>query len=277
MKDICSINGKIVELTKATISLKQIEYQYGFGVYETIKVRNTLVYFLDQHIDRLFHSAKLISLQHNLQQNQVKTYISTFINTVEQSSLNLKVLLYGGNKSEETKLVILASAPLFPNRKWYKEGVSLMTYQYKRWMPQAKTLHMVASYYIYKQAQQRNCYDALLYDYKKNILEGTRTNIFMVKGNTIISPLKKNILEGVTLLSLEKVIKNSRFTLNYQNIPLKTLSEYDGMFVTSTSSKIMPVKQVDHTIFPKIPQTIIDLIKLYDNRLEKSKGEFNLL
>lgn len=277
MKDICSINGTIINTTKATVSLQQIEVQYGFGVYETIKVRNNIVYFLDQHIERFFHSAKLISLKHNFSDSQIKKYVLDFINKVEESSINLKILLYGGNSAEQAKLIILASAPLFPQRKWYKEGVSLQSYQYERWMPQAKTLNMVASYFIYKKAQQHNCYDALLYDNKQNILEGTRTNVFVIKENTIISPPKKQILEGVTLMSLEKVIKNTKFNLVYKHIPFKTLSEFDGMFLTSTSSKIMPVKQVDNFIFPQIPSSIQELIMLYDNRLEKSNGDYNLL
>lgn len=277
MKDMCSINGEIKATLHAVIPLSQIESQYGFGVYETIKVRNSVVYFIDQHIERLFFSATLLSLQHNFKKNQIKEYILNYVKELGEESSNMKLLLYGSTLPADAKIVILASKPLYPNRKWYKQGVKLQSYQYERWLPQAKSLNMVASYYIYKKAQEAGCYDSLLYNHEGNILEGTRTNIYLVKDKTIFSAPKNVILEGVTLMSLEKIISKSNFKLAYKLISLHDISTYDGMFLTSTSSKILPVKQVDTVIFPEIHSSIFELMKLYDNALAKSNGEFNLL
>lgn len=277
MKDICSINGEIKATSQAVIPLSQIESQYGFGVYETIKVRNLVVYFIDQHIERLFHSASLLSLHHNFKKEQIKGYILNYVKELGEESSNIKLLLYGSSKAEDARIILLASKPLYPDRKWYKQGVKLLSYQYERWMPQAKSLNMIASYFIYKQAQEKHCYDALLYDHNNNILEGTRTNMYVIKDKNIYSAPKENILEGVTMMSLEKVILKSNFLLKYKSIKIKNIQEYDGMFLTSTSSKILPVKQIDSFIFPEIHDSIFELIKLYDEALAKSNGEFNLL
>ncbi len=277
MKEICSINGEIKTTSEAVIPLSQIEFQYGFGVYETIKVRNSVVYFIDQHIERLFHSATLLSLQHHFKKEQIKKNILQYVKELGEESSNIKLLLYGSGKPEEAMNFILASKPLYPDRKWYKKGVKLMSYQYERWMPQAKSLNMVASYFIYKKAQEEHCYDALLYDRNNNILEGTRTNMYLIKDKNIYSAPKENILEGVTMMSLEKVASKNNFSLKYKSIKIKDIQEYDGMFLTSTSSKILPIKQVDNFIFPEIHDSIFELIKLYDEALDKSKGEFNLL
>ncbi len=277
MKDICCINGEIKTTSEAVIPLTQIESQYGFGVYETIKVRNSIVYFIDQHIERLFHSATLLSLEHSFKKKQITEYILNYLKELDEESSNIKLLLYGSGTQGEATCIILASHPLYPDRKWYKKGVKLMSYQYERWMPQAKSLNMVASYFIYKKAQQEHCYDALLYDHNKNILEGTRTNIYLIKGNTIYAAPKDTILEGVTMMSLEKVINKSQFNVKFQLVPLNKINTYDGMFLTSTSSKILPIKQVDTFIFPEISSSIFELMKLYDDALAKSNGDFSLL
>src|SRR5690606_6278784 len=137
---------------------------------------------------------------------------------------NLKMLLYGGNSTEDAQLIILASAPYYPNRKWYNEGVKLISFEYERWMPQAKTLNMLPSYFYYKEAKRQDAYDALLLDRQGNMLEGTRTNVFFIKDRTIVSPPKEVILEGVTLMSLEKIIASTNFDIIYRSVPFHTLN-----------------------------------------------------
>lgn len=277
MKKICSINGEIKDESDAVLPLSQIEAQYGFGVYETIKLRNSVLYFVEQHIERLFHSASLLSLQHTFQEKQLITYIKDFVRNLNEDSSNLKLLLYGNKDPQKATFIILASSPLYPNRKLYKEGVNLLSYQYERWLPQAKSLNMVASYYIYTKARESDCYDALLYDRNGNILEGTRTNVYLIKGKQILSPPKEKILEGVTLKSLEKVLLKSDYKLAYQDVQLEELSSFDGMFITSSSSKILPVKQVDQVSFKEISAEIHTIMKLYDDALERSGGVFDTL
>ncbi len=277
MKNICSINGTVVPLSEAKLDLSVIETQYNFGVYETVKVRNSIVYFLPQHINRLFHSASCTHLEHQFTEKQITKYISSFIKDLNESSCNLKLLLYGSAKPENAIFYVLASAPKYPDRKWYKQGVSLVSAQYERWMPGAKTLNMLPSYYYYSQAKQNGHYDALLLDKENNILEGTRTNVYLLKGKTLYSAPKHTILEGVTLMSLEKIIKNTDFSITYEAIPFSEITSYDGMILTSTSSKILPVRQVDSIRYGKIEDSIIELEKLYDDALEKCNGDFNKL
>lgn len=277
MKDICSINGSIRPTSAATLDLSRIETQYNFGVYETVKVRNSIVYFLPQHIHRLFHSAACINLRHKFTQTTIATYVNEFRETLQEPSYNLKILLYGAAKPETATLYILASAPHYPDRKLYKNGVSVMSAQHERWMPGAKTLNMLPSYYYYSYAKQNGHYDVLLLDNNGTILEGTRTNIYLLKDKTLYSPPKDKILEGVTMMSLEKIIRKSSFNIIYQELAFSKLSSFDGMILTSTSSKILPVRQVDSFRFETVADSIIELEKLYDAALEKSKGNFDLL
>jgi branched-subunit amino acid aminotransferase/4-amino-4-deoxychorismate lyase len=277
MKDICSINGTIVPVSQAKLDLSSIEAQYTFGVYETIKVRNSVSYFLPEHINRLFHSAEIIRLRHLFTEEFITGCISKFLAELQEPSCNLKVLLYGSAKPENATLYILASKPYYPDRKWYKNGVTLMSFQYERWMPSAKTLNMLPSYYYYARAKENGHYDALLLDHKNNILEGTRTNVYLLKGNKLFSSPKDKILEGVTMMSIEKIIQNSQFSVEYREVPVSEVSLFDGMIVTSTSSKILPVRQIDSFTFEKISAPILELEKLYESAVEKSGGDFKKL
>lgn len=276
MKDICSFNGTIVPGIQAALPLSQLEIQYGFGVYETLKLRKGILYFLPQHVDRLLHSARLIGLEHQFKSPNLARYCSDFTCQLDTPSANIKVVLYGGSSVKESKLYITASAPLYPSRSWYRTGVTMQTAVYERWMPQAKTLHMLASYYIYKQVKKHGHYDGLLLRPDGQILEGTRTNVYVIKGTTIISPPKESILEGVTQLTLKQVLKENGYTFLHKKFFLKDLSQYDGMFLTSTSTKILPVRKVNGEKI-SLSKVLFDVMKLYDEALDRSGGDFSLL
>lgn len=284
-----SKNGQILPIAEATIPLSNIAYQYGFGVYENIKVRNQILYFVDQHLDRLFISAETIGLAHSFSKDQIKQYIKDLTSHVilskaknlkdpsakpqddKVNSFNLKILLLGG---KEPSLFILPLAPHFTERKLYTEGAKTITVKGERLFPQAKTLNMLTSYLAYTKAKAEECYDALLLDAEGNIVEGTRTNFFAIKENRIFSPPKEKILEGVTKLTVLAVAEKHGFILEEGDIPLAEMSLFDGAFLTSTSAKIVPIKQIDD-ISLQIPEKVKELIHHYDSFLEESKGIFS--
>ena len=59
---VFSKNGELLPVSEATIPLDNIEFTYGFGVYENIKIRNRILYFAEKHCQRLLHSAKYIGI-----------------------------------------------------------------------------------------------------------------------------------------------------------------------------------------------------------------------
>jgi branched-chain amino acid aminotransferase len=269
-----SKNGQILPIEHASMPLSNIEFSYGFGVYENIKVRNGVVYFTKQHIERLQNSADTIGLSHSFTVSEIEKYLQELLEklavTTEQSSCNIKMLLIGGH---EPQLFIMALSPLFPDRKLYSEGVKTITVNYERFLPQAKTLNMLPSYLFYKKAKEQECYDALLVSHTGTVLEGTRTNFFAVKGRELFTPPANQVLEGVTRQTVIAIAKRAGFVIHEAAIPLVQLADYDGAFLTSTSSKIVPIRQIDdHSL--SIPQTLRELMDVYDAFLRESKGLF---
>ena len=266
-----SKNGQILPINEATIPIENIEYSYGFGVYETIKVRNGVLYFASQHIDRLFKSAEIIGLFHPYGKAQIKTYLEDLIDKLKPESCNIKMLLIGGR---EPLLFIIPLSPLFPDRKLYSLGAKTITVGYERLLPNAKTLNMLPSYIAYKKAKENDCYDAIYIDSKGFITEGTRTNFFAIKSNVLFSPPESKILEGVTRKTILFVAKKNGFKVQEKDIPLLEIGQYDGAFLTSTSTKIVPIRQIDNFIFGEVPAKLRELMSAYDIFLKQSKGIF---
>ena len=267
-----SKNGEVLPISDAVIPLSSIEYQYGFGVYETIRVSNKLAYFVVDHIERLGESARIIGLEHQFTGEQIQKSIAELIKKNKVESANIKVLLIGATKKEDSQLFIICLNPLFPDKKLYREGASFVTYNYVRAFPHAKTLNMLQSYLAYKKAKESGAYDALLINNEGCITEGTRTNFFCINGKTIISPREDEILLGVTRKAVLHVAKENGYEVEERDITWGDLEKCDGAFVTSTSSKIIPIRKIDDLEF-RGPAALQELMKLFDLFLDTCEGE----
>lgn len=264
--NLVSINGKITDPKEAVLPVDNIELNYGFGVYENIRYRNHAIYFADEHLDRLLHSAKAIGLTHQFEKKQIRNWIIELIKKNEAESANIKILLIGG---VEPMLYILQLAPKFPDKKIYKEGVKAITAIYERYLPQAKTLNMLPSYILYKKAIEQNAYDAILCDKKGNIHEGTRSNIFFIKEKTLYTPMVETVLNGVTRAGVIACATKLGYTIIEESIALKNIATFDGAFFTNTSGKIIPIKEIDGQTLGQIPPSTAELIKSFDEYMEQ--------
>jgi branched-chain amino acid aminotransferase len=269
---VFSQNGKILPVSQAAVSLTNVEYAYGFGVYETIRaVRGTAV-FLEEHAERLMQSAKIIDLAHPFSKDEVTRWVNELLKVLGPEAVcNIKILLIGAPEASGAMLSILPLAPFFPDKKHFKTGASAITFSSERLFPQAKTLNMFGSYYAYRLAKRKGCYDALLLNHKGEVTEGTRTNVFGIKDRVIFSPPKKDILEGVTRMHVLQVAKEAGYELREEPLPLPKLLGLDGVFLTSTSTKILPLTRIDDHQFASVPEPLLELIKLFDAFLQTAR------
>ena len=154
-------------------------FAYGFGVYETLKVRHGVLYFPEMHEERLWHSAEVIGLEHPFRSGDFRQFLDALVEANTVGDANLKALLLGGSSASEARLAIVALNPLFPDRKKYKQGGTVISWRGERVYPQAKTLNMLVSYLAYREAQSQDAYDAILVNRDNQFTEGTRTNLFV--------------------------------------------------------------------------------------------------
>lgn len=262
-----SSNGAILPIEEAAVSLRDVEYSYGFGVYETIRVSKGAVYFLDEHCGRLLGSAAIINLAHTFTRDSIATNIRQLLEKNRAETCNVKVLLIGSKTKETAKLYIMCLNPLFPDRKLYKNGVHTIIYEYERDFPQAKTLNMLSSYLAYKKAQESDAYEALLINKAGFITEGTRTNFFGLRERTIISPKESDILMGVTRTNVLEIARQKGFKFIVKDIKPTDLGDFESTFLTSTSAKIMPIRSIDkHELGPP-SVVLVELMRSYDEFL----------
>jgi branched-subunit amino acid aminotransferase/4-amino-4-deoxychorismate lyase len=124
-------------------------------------------------------------------------------------------------------------------------GVKLMSYEHQREMAEVKTTNYVTALRLRKKLQAQKGYD-ILYHSQGNVLELTRSNFFLVKGNTVITAASQ-ILKGVTRQTVLNLAE-SHYTVEVRDVKLSELAQADEAFLTGTNKKIVPVVQVDNQL-----------------------------
>jgi branched-chain amino acid aminotransferase len=252
-----SVDAALVPTEEATVPVDDIDFAYGYGVYETLKVRKGVLFHADRHEERLFFSATAIGMEHPWRPGQVVDAVVELVRANGVAECNIKVLLIG------PRLYIMALPPLYPKRSDLKTGGRAITFEGERFYPQAKSLSMLVSTIAFRKAKEAGAYDALLVNRNGEVTEGTRANLFATDGRGVYTPPAYQVLAGVTKLTVSQVIRDLGIPLEERVLPAEGLGAWKGLFLTSTSTKVMPLSRVDDSEYD-VPSVVAEIRRAYD-------------
>jgi D-alanine transaminase/branched-chain amino acid aminotransferase len=245
------LNGRIIDASEATLSVQDRELQYGFGVYESLRVLGGKVVYPIDHIERLFFSADGIGLRHTFTASQVHSWLETLLAYDHVGNATVRILLMGGI---EARLFITTSTMLDYPESFYREGIKTIGYRGERMLPQYKTCSLLMNYLALRKASTEGAFEALLIDRNNLVLEGTRSNVFACKGEVVHTAPSNEVLEGVTRDKILKAIGMLGYSLRFEAPSERDLADgvYDEVFISSTSMGAMPVASFDSHRFTRI-------------------------
>ncbi len=236
-------NLELIEEKDAVIPVTQRELFSSFGVYESIKVLNGKIEYLDDHLDRLFESARILKLEHSFKVHFVKESLNRLIKANKEKTSSLKLQLIGGKNP--TLFAFTTELPIYPE-KYYTDGVRVISYMGERIFPHAKSNCLLLNYMAAREASLSGALDAILIDRYGSALEGSRSNLFAVKSNSLITS-GKDVLYGVTRKRTIEIAEKLNLSMEFKKIALKDIKEhvFDEVFITSTSMGAIPVRIID--------------------------------
>jgi len=243
-------NGALISAEEAHLPISRREVLFSFGIYESLKVRGGVPLFVEEHLERLSESARILDLQHSYDQAHFIDAIQRLIEANRLDDATLRIQMFGGD--EPFYYVVPFPLPRYP-RWYYNEGVPTISYEGERVMPRAKSNCLLLNYIALREAQRRNAVEALLVNRNGDALEGTRSNLYAFQEGTLITP-EEDVLYGVTRKHILEWFEGEGFSLKYAPLPLKALlnCEYEGVFISSTSMGAVPVRQIDTVEMPPL-------------------------
>ena len=249
------VNGSWETFEDARLQPGTDSFDFGTGLYETLRTKDNQPILLDSHLDRLLNTAESKNLKPSFHRNQIQSMISEVIKNLSNKDQRVRILLV-------PEKIIIYSTPLELDHRIY-DGVSVITLQGKRDEPHIKTTNRHVCLNAYQAAQQQNCFDSILLDENETVLEGSRSNVFWVKDNCLFTR-ETGVLPGITR---QTILLNSPFPVRYGKLKLLDFGWLSEVFLTNSGSGIIPVIKVNNSpIGNGRPGPITrKLLSLYDN------------
>ena len=253
------INGKLYDKQDAKISVYDHGLLYGDGVFEGLRSYGGKVFRLQQHLTRLWNSAKAILLEIPMTREAMAKAINETlkINGLADGYIRLIVTRGAGslgldpNRTADPQVIIITDLiKVYPD-ELYSEGLEIITASTMRNHPAAlspriKSLNYLNNILAKIECLQAGCMEALMLNHKGEVAECTADNIFIVRDGVLFTPpTDAGALEGITR---EAVIELARQAgLEVREVPMTKHDVYiaDECFLTGTAVEVIAVVKLD--------------------------------
>ncbi|MFC5543352.1 MAG: D-amino-acid transaminase [Bacilli bacterium] len=247
-------NDKIVKDEEVIIDKEDRGYQFGDGVYEVVKVYNGEMFTVNEHIDRFYSSAEKIRISIPYTKEQLHQLLKELVEKNELGTGHIYFQITRGVSPRthqfpegNVKPVLIAYTRENPRPlENLEKGVKATFVEDIRWLRcDIKTLNLLGAVLAKQEAHEKGCYEAILHR-NNTVTEGSSTNVFGVKDGILYThPANNLILKGITRDVVIACAEEINMTV--KEIPFTTYEalKMDELFVTSTTSEITPVIEID--------------------------------
>jgi branched-chain amino acid aminotransferase len=253
------LNDKLVDSDAACISITDGGLLYGAGLFETMRSYNGVVFELDSHLERLFASAKKLSINNPYDKKYFADAVYAVLEANKLADARLRLTVTGGpmGQAEENRkpTVIIAATKFQPYpAEYYKKGVLVVLSAFRQNPADPLCGHKTTSYYSrlisLNTAHQKKAAEALWFTTDNRLAEGCVSNVFLVKNSVLYTPLLNTpVLPGVMRKTVCEIASKNSIQLVEKDLNIDGLLSADEVFLTNVIMQIMPVNGVEkHTI-----------------------------
>lgn len=241
------VNNSLIPADEAQLNITDLAIQRGYGIFDFLKTIDGKPIFLEDHLDRFFHSAKCMRLDIKTSRNELRSRILELLLKNNLGDSGLKLILTGGFSPDGFSIaepnLIISQQQFFIPKALNEKGISLITDEYQRQFSNAKTLDYLHAIWLQSEIKARKADDVLYYS-KGLIRECPRANIFVVnKDNQVITP-EFEMLKGVSRKYVLQV-SEAMFETAARDVTLDEIRDAKEVFITSTTKNILPVVALD--------------------------------
>jgi para-aminobenzoate synthetase component I len=250
------VNGKVIDQDQAVVSAVSPGFQYGAGLFETIRVDRGKIFYLKEHVSRLnmaweklfFHAPPDIAWE---------SIILSLIheNHLQNISAAVKILMSKDDPEDDKKVFCAAFTRPYVHRLANlakngldKKGLDLITYPQPRQSPLAdfKTLNYLYYNRAGQFAKDNGGDEAIILNPDFTISETNTANIFAIKNQTVIIPESDHVLGGVTIKSVLTILSNKGYGICKKSMLKEQFYLYSNIIVTNALMGAVKVLSIDN-------------------------------
>jgi len=241
----------------------------GNNFYEVVRIKESVVLFLEDHLNRLEESARKSNLRPFVNAQEMKKLLFRLIRANKMTSGNLKFVFHFGSGEWEKTFMAYPVPYYYPEEELYKNGVSTELFSFDRPNPSVKNWFSNYKAEIAVIKEEKKLYELILQSENGTITEGSQSNLFVIKNNIIYTAPKDIVLEGITRKKIVEICTKNTLPLEEKIYKSDFLLAADAVFLSGTSAKILPVSKIGSTVFKTDHPLISKLSALYDGVIEE--------
>lgn len=230
------------------------------GIYEVIRVIDGVPLFLKEHLERLYQSSLLAEKELPYSEDEIAAFLTKLIRCNKVLEGNILI-------SFKENLKAFFVAHKYPENSLYVKGVSCGLLHAERENPNAKVFQTTVRQEANRLIAENDFFEVLLVDHSGKITEGSRSNIFFIKNDCIITPSAQSVLLGITRMKTIACANELGLQVQEMDVYEKDLAGFNAVFITGTSPKLLPVKQIGDFGFCVENHFLRKLMLQYDNKI----------
>lgn len=250
-------NDQIVKNEEVLVDKEDRGYQFGDGVYEVVKVYNGELFTATEHIDRFYDSAEKIRITIPYTKDKLHQLLHQLVeeNNIDTGHVYFQITRGAGPRNhifpgDDVKPVLTGNAKENPRPlENFEKGVKATFVEDIRWLRcDIKSLNLLGAVLAKQEAYEKGCYEAILHR-DEIVTEGSSSNIYGIKEGVLYThPANNLILNGITRQVIIKCAAEIGLSVNEQAMTKKQLLAMEEVIVSSTTSEVTPVIEIDGTV-----------------------------
>ena len=279
-------NNDLVDWQDVKLHVLSHGLHYGSFVFEGLRVYEGQIFKLEEHTERLYHSAKRMGIKIPYSKDEINKATKKIVSIQNVQNGYVRPFAWRGSEmmaisAQQTKIHVAIATwewGSYFDPKLKTEGIKLNISKWRRpapntipWDTKASGLYMICTLSKHE-AEQQGYADSLMLDHEGNVAEATGANIFFKdKDGNLHTPIPDSFLDGITRRAIIEIAKSNNIKIYERKISPKELSKFVGCFLTGTAAEVTPVSCIADFKF-KVCNTILGLSESYQTLVRKKKA-----
>lgn len=225
------------------------------AVYEVIRLIEGVPLFIQDHYERMLDSVMSVGCKVGFSYEDLSLHIKKLAKANNSKNCNIKAMAFFSGS--EDYLLLYMSKSFYPSPEIFEEGVKVGLLQVERENPNIKLANQSYRGAAEKKIKQEGFFEVLLCNKDGSITEGSKSNVFFVKGNNIFTAPGTHVLKGITRKYVFEACKTAGYEVFETLTSIGLMKDMDGIFLSGTSIKVLPVKSVEDQNFQSSSSSVI--------------------
>lgn len=227
---------------------------YGIGLFETIRIKNGQLEYLEKHLERLMSSIDALDLSYDVSHETLGKGLQAYCQEIKYDNGVVKLVI------ADTSPQVTMSHRINPYKKEdYEKGFKVSVSDIKRHSSNPLLQHKTTNYWLNILVKNKadTSEEILFLNEKDEVTEGCVSNVFMIKNGLVKTPaISSGLLNGIMRQEIISTCKSLSIEVEEASINMDMLLDADGLFISNSLMGVMPV-----TSFLGLPKEVTPIVK----------------